>query len=188
MIINRGDAPSVYTLEESAEILRCEPGWLEEQAQQGKIPYLRLDGRLLFSDAHLVAIISAHEVLPHAEQRPEAEQPGPPSTLVYDARQAAAVIGGICKASWLKQQARDEIVPHVKLGGAYHFSNSHLAEIISIFEVRPKVQPVAQSAPATPPPVRTTAVPRVQKAPKLKARAPRNLRGRSAGDHPGDAT
>jgi hypothetical protein len=139
---------------------------------------VQLGGPLLFTDDHLAAIISTYE--------PEREKHRPRPALAYDAEQAAAIIGGTCKASWLKQQARDGIIPHLKLGGAYHFIDSHLSEILSIHEVGPKAQPVAQSAPAAPRPARTAAAPQVQETPVLKPRAPRDRRRRPA-DDPGIA-
>jgi hypothetical protein len=106
--------------------------------------------------------------------------------LAYTAAQAAAIIGGSCKASWLKSQARSSKIPYLKIGGTYNFSSEHIAEIMSILEVRPKEQPVARSPAAAPRPPGVAAELRVQGVPLLKSRAPRTLRRRPAGgDDPG---
>jgi hypothetical protein len=99
--------------------------------------------------------------------------------LAYTAAQAAAIIGGSCKATWLKSQARSGKIPYLWIGGAYNFSETHLLEIMSIVEVRPKAQPDAQPAPTAPRPPLTAAL-RVLEAPKLVSRQPRDLHGRRA--------
>ena len=167
-----------YTAEEAGEILSCEPGWLEEQARQRKIRYTELSGACHFTNAHLVAIASTFEVAPADE--PSQTAASPPE-LAHAADRAAALIGGTCKASWLKQQARDGIIPHLKLGGVYHFTDAHLMEIISIFDVRPKTRPASQPTAArglAP----DAAAPRGQRAATIKPRAPRNRRRRPADD------
>jgi excisionase family DNA binding protein len=171
MIMNRGDALWVYTLEESAEILRCERGWLEEQAQQGKIPYTELGGSRRFTSSHVAAIVAIHERLP-------APVPGAaplPPPLAWSTAEAAELLR--CTASWLKEQARSSTIPYVKLSGSYHFTNSHLAEIIRIFEARaPQASPPhAPRTPAAP----ATALGRPV---TIKARPPRDLRKRPARD------
>ena len=45
-----------YTVEEAADILSCEPGWLEELAREGKVPYTELSGTCHFTSTHLAAI------------------------------------------------------------------------------------------------------------------------------------
>lgn len=57
---------------------------------------------------------------------------------VYTAREAAAVLK--CKASWLKEQARRRQIPFTMIGGSYHFTAAHVAEIAAIFEVRPRTE------------------------------------------------
>jgi hypothetical protein len=173
-----------YTAEEAAVILSCEPGWLEELARERKVRYTELSGTCHFTNTHLVAIESTFEVA--SADEPSHAAASPPE-LAHAADRAAALIGGTCKASWLKQQARDGIVPHVKLGGAYHFTGAHLAEIISIFEVRPKAQPTRQPAPAAPRPTVAAAGLGVKELPLLADRPPRR-RGRQAPGHPDDAT
>ena len=168
MIINRGDAPWVYTVEESAEILRCEPGWLEEQAQQGKIPHTILGGSLLFTSGHLAAIVAIHERLPPS-------LPGA-APLAWSTAEAAEMLR--CSASWLKEQARSGTIPYVKLSGSYHFTGAQLAEIIRIFGAQPRVAS-SPRAPGRPAPVRT---PLGGQAATLKARSPRGPRRRPARD------
>jgi hypothetical protein len=102
--------------------------------------------------------------------------------LAYTAAEAAAIIGGSCKASWLKAQARSRKIPYVKIGGAYNFTDAHIAEIISILEVRPKEQPAGKPPADSRRPPGIAAELRVQGAPLLKTRAPRTLRRRPAGD------
>src|ERR1017187_4357057 len=63
----------------------------------------------------------------------------PSPALVRTAAEAAGIIGGTCKASWLKQQAREGRIPYVRLGGAYNFTDAHIAAILGIFEHLPAV-------------------------------------------------
>ena len=170
MIMNRGDALWVYTLEESAEILRCEPGWLEEQARQGKIPYTELGGSLRFTSGHLAAMVAINESLP-------APVPGvallsPP--LAWSTAEAAELLR--CTASWLKEQARSGAIPYVKLSGSYHFTSDHLARIIRIFTAGAPEAPAAR-APRTPAAAPATAPGR---QPAIKGRPPRDLLKRPA--------
>lgn len=97
--------------------------------------------------------------------------------LAYTAAQAAAIIGGSCKASWLRAQARSRKIPYLWIGGPYNFSEVHLLEIMSIVEVRPIAQPAGQPTRGAPRQAKTTGATRVLDSLKLKARAPRNLRG-----------
>jgi hypothetical protein len=127
-----------YTVEEATEILSCEPGWLEELARQRKVLYTELSGTCHFTSTHLAAIESAFEVLPTAGEPSQAAASPPPAKLAHAADQAAAIIGGTCKGSWLKEQARSRKIPYTRIGGAYHFTDEQLAEILRIFEVRPR--------------------------------------------------
>jgi hypothetical protein len=139
-----GDHPlRAYTVEEAADILSCEPGWLEELARQGKIAHAVLADSCHFSGAHLAAIVTMHERLPAS-----APATAPVSTpRAWNTEEAAALLR--CKASWLKEQARHNKIPYVRLSGSYHFTDNHLTEIIRIFEVQPrKVTP--PSAPRNP--------------------------------------
>jgi hypothetical protein len=127
-----------YTAEEAADILSCEPAWLEELARQRKVPYTELSGACHFTSTHLAAIESAFEVLPSVGESFQADASPPPAELAHAADQAAAIIGGSCKGSWLKQQARDGKIPYTLIGGAYHFTDEQIAETLRIFEVRPR--------------------------------------------------
>lgn len=145
-----GDHPlRAYTVEEAADILSCEPGWLEELAQQQKVPYTELSGACHFTSTHLAAIASAFEVLPLSGEPSQGAASPPPAELAHAADQAAAIIGGSCKGSWLKQQARDRKIPYTLIGGAYHFTDEQLAEILRIFEVRPR-EVTPRAAPRSP--------------------------------------
>jgi hypothetical protein len=150
-----------YTIEEAAELLSCDPQWLEEQARERKITYTELSGACHFTSDHITAIAKAYEAPSHGTVNPD--------QLAHTADQAAAIIGGTVKGSWLKQQAREGKVPCTVMGGAYHFTDEQLAEIIRIFEVRSRevTPPGAPRNPVLPEPA-----PGREHAP-LKARAPR---------------
>ena len=168
-----------YTSEEAAVILGCEPGWLEELARQRKVRYTELSGTCHFTNAHLAAITLKFEVAP-ADEPSETAASLAPAELAHDADRAAALIGGTCKASWLKQQARDGVIPYVKLGGAYNFTDADLAEIMTIFGVGPRTQSASQ--PTARPPVPVVTAPGGQGVPLLESRTPRTRRGRPADD------
>ena len=55
-------APTLYTAEEAAEILRVKKSWLERQAAARKIPFTVLGGSYRFTSAHLAAIVKELEV------------------------------------------------------------------------------------------------------------------------------
>jgi hypothetical protein len=171
-----------YTVEEAADILSCEPGWLEELALQRKVPYTELSGTCHFTSTQLAAIESAFEVLPTAGEPSQAASP-PPAELAHAADEAAAIIGGTCKGSWLKEQARIRKIPYTWIGGAYHFTDEQLAEILRISEVRPReVTSVrASRSPVLPGPARSPVLPEPVPGREpviLQARSPRR-RGKS---------
>lgn len=85
-------------------------------------------------------------LVPREDSRPAVAAPG--AALVYTADQAAALIGGTCKASWLRKQAREKKIPCRKIGGAYNFTDADIAEILAIVEQRPaeKAAPVQVKA------------------------------------------
>lgn len=155
-----------YTVDEAADILSCEPGWLEELAHQGKVPYAELSGSCHFSSAHLASIVAMHERLPASVQAAAAVS----TPRAWNTDEAAELLR--CKASWLKEQARQDRIPYVKLSGSYHFTDDHLTEIIRIFEVRPRevTPPRAPRRPVLPEPA-----PGREYVP-LKARLPRTSR------------
>jgi hypothetical protein len=101
------------------------------------------------------------------------QESAPDGPAAYTAEQAAAKISDNCKASWLKAQARLGKIPCVKIGGAYHFTDEHLAEVIRVFtEGPPPPTPPAPSraAPATSP----------ASTPGIAPIVPRPMRQRSA--------
>jgi hypothetical protein len=161
----------VHTLDEAAAILRCEASWLEEQAREGKFPYLRLSGPFLFTSAHLAAIITMRET------------PGtaPPATvrhlpaLAWTTPEAATLLR--CTRSWLEEKARRKEIPYTRLSGAYHFTGEDLGEIIQIFKERPRSQgSPGPRAPRT----QGTAPPLLQaRGVDLSPSPPRNPRGRA---------
>jgi hypothetical protein len=94
------------------------------------------------------------------------------SPAVYTADEAAAILGGSVKASWLKEMARKREIPFTMLGG-YRWTDAHLEEIIALREHRPA--PV-QPAPAATPRAsgRTSAAPAGSApVPLLRPRQPR---------------
>ena len=97
----------------------------------------------------------------------------PTKTLVHTADQVAAIIGGTCKGSWLKQQARDRKIPYTPIGGAYHFTDEQIAEILRILEVRPRemTPPRAPRSPVLPQPAPG------REHVTIKARLPRTRKG-----------
>jgi len=66
--------------------------------------------------------------------------------LARTAEEAAAIIGGSCKASWLKRMAREGKIGALKIGGAWNFTDAHIAQVMRLCEV-PASHP-AQHAPA----------------------------------------
>jgi hypothetical protein len=74
--------------------------------------------------------------------------PGTVSPIAHTAEEAAAIIGGTCKASWLKAQARQGIFPCLKIAGAYNFTDVDIAEILAILHRPAKVAPAASAASA----------------------------------------
>jgi excisionase family DNA binding protein len=54
---------------------------------------------------------------------------------LYTAAEAAGILK--VKKSWLERQAAARKIPFTMLGGAYRFTDSHLAAIIQIFEMMP---------------------------------------------------
>ena len=131
---------------------------------------------LLFPAVVCCILLFMNSAGPETSSRPAVE-PGP--ALVHTAIEAAAIIGGTCKPSWLRQQAREKKIPCRKIGGAYNFSDADIAEILAIFEQRPAARP------ATPAPARTArqrpATRPAEASPpagvtQLKPRQPRTLR------------
>lgn len=88
----------------------------------------------------------------------------PPTLRLHTPEQAAEILQ--CKASWLREQARQRAIPFTKIGGAYRFADAHLAEIVALNEQRP----------GTPAPVR--AVRRRTDADEQPAAAVTSLRAR----------
>jgi excisionase family DNA binding protein len=60
---NQG-APTVFTAEEAAVILRVKKSWLERQAAARKVPFTMLGRSYRFTSAHLAAIVLMHEEAP----------------------------------------------------------------------------------------------------------------------------
>lgn len=70
-----------------------------------------------------------------------------PTPLTYDAETAAARMGHIVTADWLKKRAAADKIPHLKSGrgtgraGRVAFTEAHMAEIVQQLEVRPVDMP-----------------------------------------------
>jgi len=54
---------------------------------------------------------------------------------LYTPEEVAAVFG--CSDWWLKEQARRRRVPFTRVGGAYRFTEGHVADIVRLYEERP---------------------------------------------------
>jgi hypothetical protein len=100
----------------------------------------------------------------------------PPSAAqAHTVDQAVALIGGTCKESWLREQARNRKIPFTLIGGAYHFTDAQISEILRIYEVLPP-----RPAMPAPRPPRTPAASQVipSGATVLQAREPRSRKRR----------
>lgn len=86
----------------------------------------------------------------------------PPRQVAWSKAKAAGMLD--VTESWLEEMARQREIPFTKLGGAYHFTDAHLAEITRTFEVLPagKPQPAVPEAKA----------PRVRRGPSRSDPAP----------------
>jgi hypothetical protein len=90
------------------------------------------------------------------------------TVTVYTTGETAAILK--VTESWLQDKACKEEIPCTMLGGAYHFTNEHIADIIRIFERRPKLSQQHQSG------TRLAPVPSPEPAvPILRARTPRRM-------------
>src|SRR3954467_11036699 len=95
-----------------------------------------------------------------------------PGAVLYTAREAARILR--CSEWWIKEQARKRRVPFSRVGGKYLFTEAHLNEIISLFEVRPLATARSAVTVAKPGPRRATNT-RLEGegSPLLRARPPR---------------
>ncbi|MEU5186703.1 helix-turn-helix domain-containing protein [Streptomyces klenkii] len=95
---------------------------------------------------------------------------------LYLPEEVAAVLG--CSAWWVKDRARRQLIPFMRVGRAYRFTGDHLAEIIRMHEAQPAIpqQRAGAGAPAaklrTSQPSPSSAVPTA----RLRARPPRRAR------------
>jgi hypothetical protein len=73
-------APTVYTAEEAAPILRCTASWLKEQARKREIPFFMAGSGYRWTDAHLDEIIRLREQrpAPRTSTRAPARRPAAP--------------------------------------------------------------------------------------------------------------
>lgn len=112
---------------------------------------------------------------PRNSSKPAGE-PGP--ALLHTATETAVIIGGSCKPSWLRQQAREKKIPCRKIGGAYNFSDDDIAEILAIVEQRPAAKPAAPAAakPNRQRAARPAEAPLPTRVTQLKPRQPRSMR------------
>jgi excisionase family DNA binding protein len=94
---------------------------------------------------------------------------GPPT--VHTAEEAAKILK--VKQSWLERQAAARKIPFTMLGGSYHFSDHHLAEIVHMNEVTPVAAAGNTAPPPRPRQKRGTTSPAVTTIAPLRPR-PRN--------------
>ncbi|HLK78280.1 MAG TPA: hypothetical protein VKU77_32100 [Streptosporangiaceae bacterium] len=59
-----------------------------------------------------------------------------PEPLTFTPEQAAEIIGGGMKPSWLKDKAARRLIPSAKVGGSLAFTRAHLEEIVRMGERR----------------------------------------------------
>jgi excisionase family DNA binding protein len=83
------------------------------------------------SQAEIPQVISASSPEKGAGHQAE-DNPAP---RLYTKGEAAALLR--CTVSWLEKRAAKRLIPFTMLGGAYRFSDEHLAEIIRLNEQRP---------------------------------------------------
>ena len=69
-----------------------------------------------------------------------------PGTMpeIHTLEEAAAILR--VKKSWLERQAAARKIPFTMLGGTYHFTAEHLAQIVRIHEKTPAAAPVPSEA------------------------------------------
>jgi hypothetical protein len=95
---------------------------------------------------------------------------------VYTADEAAAILK--CKASWLKEQARQRKIPFTLIAGSYRWTAGHLDEILALREHRPQAPArpsglAPRKAPRSPePPAEAPQVPLLQSRPPRRRRRP----------------
>lgn len=58
-----------------------------------------------------------------------------PTPVIHTLAEAAAILR--VKQSWIERRAAAREIPFTMLGGAYHFTAEHIAEIVQINEQRP---------------------------------------------------
>lgn len=92
-----------------------------------------------------------------------------PAVHVYTAEEAAEILK--CTPNWLKEHARKRKIPFTMIGGAYRWTDAHLAEIIRLGEQQPQPTFPARSA-ARPKPQAADAVPALRFRPSPRRRQP----------------
>jgi hypothetical protein len=79
---------------------------------------------------------------------------GIPKSPFAHSKAEAAVLLRVTE-SWLERRAAARAIPFTMVGGAYHFTDEHLAEIIRMHEYRPPVGTAVAPAPDQPAPRRS---------------------------------
>jgi hypothetical protein len=101
------------------------------------------------------------------------EHPGD-APRVYTADEAAAILR--CKPSWLKEQARQWMIPVTFIASSYRWTGAQLDEILALGERRPRTR-AAPARPVTPAPRKAPRSPEppagAPEVPLLQARPPR---------------
>lgn len=72
----------------------------------------------------------------------------PKPSAAHSKAEAAALLR--VTASWLERRAAARVIPFTMVGGAYHFTDEHLAEIIRMHEHRPSAAAAAEPDQAAP--------------------------------------
>src|SRR5262245_43140716 len=101
------------------------------------------------------------------------ERPALAHPVLHRAADVARILG--CSEWWVKEQARKRRIPYSFIGGSYRFTDQHVVEIVSLFEVRPSE--TDEPAPLPRRPVVQSGAAETANAPhRLTARTPRRVR------------
>jgi hypothetical protein len=65
-----GARAAYYRPAEVAQTLRCSEWWVKEQARRRRIPFFWIGGSYLFTEEHIVTIVSLFEVRPTEQSGP----------------------------------------------------------------------------------------------------------------------
>src|SRR5690348_17812910 len=94
---------------------------------------------------------------------------------LYTAAEAAEILR--VKKSWLERQAAARKIPFTMLGGAYRFTDGHLAAIIQLHEMMPSPSSKTRDSRTRSRRIREPALPSVNGVGALRPRTPSHRRG-----------